>query len=82
LLRLVDSDGRVTRSLSPERPLPTVPAGDWILIRRDIFTVDGRLAPGQYSLEAAILDPDGRPLRRVDQPGESVPLTPVRLSAR
>jgi len=80
--RLVDGAGIVSRSVSPERPLPTMPPGDWIVIRRDLFSIDGRLAPGQYSLEAAILDPAGRVLRRIDQPGESVPLTPVRVSGR
>jgi hypothetical protein len=82
LLSLVDSHGQVSRSLSSERPLPTVPPGDWIVIRRDTLSIDGRLTPGQYSLEASILDPAGRPVQRVDQPGESVQLTPVRVSAR
>jgi hypothetical protein len=81
-LRLVDSAGKVSRSLGPERPLPTMPPGDWVLIRRDLLSIDGRLEAGQYTLEVAITDSDGRPLRRTDGPGESVQLAPIRLSAK
>jgi len=80
--RLVDSAGRISRSTGPEGTLPAVPPGDWVLIRRDLFGVDGRLAPGQYSLDVAILDDAGRPLRRSDQPGDSASLTPIRIAGR
>jgi hypothetical protein len=81
-LRLVDGAGKIARSVGPDRPLPTMPPGDWVLIRRDVLSIDGRLDPGQYSLDVAILDADGHSLRRSDGPGESVQLTQVRLSAR
>jgi hypothetical protein len=80
--RLVDASGRVFRSEVRERPLLSVPPGDWVLVRRDVLPLDSRLAAGQYSLDVAILDPSGRTLQRVDQPGESVPLTTVRVATR
>jgi hypothetical protein len=80
--RLVDAAGRAFRSEDRERPLLSMPQGDWVLVRRDLLPLDGRLTAGQYRLEVAILDPSGRPLQRVDQPGQSVPLTTIRVTGR
>ena len=82
-LRLVDANGQVVRSEQPERPLPVVGEGDWMVARRDIFSVPSRTPPGQYTLEAALVDEEtGQPIRRVEPAGPSVPLTTVRVNAR
>lgn len=82
-LRLVGPNGAVVRSEQPDRVLPAVGEGDWMVARRDIFSVPSRTAPGQYTLEVALVDEEtGQPLRRVEPPGSAVPLTTVRLSAR
>jgi len=82
-LRLLDANGQAVRSEQPDHPLPTVGEGDWIIARRDTFSVPSRTPPGQYTLEAALVDEaTGQPLRRVDPPGAAVPLTTVRVNAR
>jgi hypothetical protein len=54
-----------------------------MVARRHTFSVPQRTPPGQYSLEAALVDDEtGQPLRRVDPPGAAVPLTTVRVIAR
>jgi len=80
--RLVDGSGRVYRSTRPEQPLPSLPPGEWVIIRRDVFPVDPAVPATQLGLEAAILDASGRPYPRTDLPGESVPLTTVRVTGR
>ena len=82
-LRLVDANGQVVRSEEPDRALPTVGEGDWMIARQDVFSVPSRTPAGQYTLEATLVDDvTGRPLRPVDPPGAGVPLTTVRVSAR
>jgi hypothetical protein len=45
--------------------------------------VPGRAQPGQYTLEVSLTENEtGRPLRRMDQPGSSVPLGQIRISNR
>jgi hypothetical protein len=82
-LRLVDANGQVIRSENPDRPLPSVTEGDWVIVRRDRFAVPGRAPAGQYTLEASLTDDEtGRPLRRQDQPAAGVPLAPIRVTGR
>lgn len=82
-LRLVGADGRTVRSEQPDRALPAVGEGDWMVVRQDTFSVPSRTPPGQYTLEAALVDETtGQPLQRVDQPGTAVPLTTVRVNSR
>jgi hypothetical protein len=81
-LRLVDANGQVVRSERPDRPQPAVEEGDWVIVRRDLFAVPGHTPPGQYTLEVAIADGAGQPLRREDQAGASVPLASVRVNPR
>jgi hypothetical protein len=78
----VDANGQVVRSEQPDRALPPIDEGDWVIVRRDIFTVPSRTPPGQYTLEVAVADASGSTLRREDQPGMSVPITTVRVNAR
>jgi hypothetical protein len=81
-LRLVDGSGQVVRSAQPDRPLPHIGTGDWVIVRRDLLAVPSRTAAGQYTLEVALLAPDGRPLVLRERPGGSLPLTPVRVTER
>jgi hypothetical protein len=83
-LRLVDSNGQVVRSESPERPLPTLGEGDWVVIRREHLAVPNRTQPGQYTLEAGLIDEEtGRSLRRIEPAGNGgAPLVQIRVSAR
>jgi hypothetical protein len=82
-LRLVDANGGVIRSETPERALPAPGEGDWVIVQRDELAVPDRTPAGQYSLEAALIDETtGRPLARSDQPGASVQLTTVRVTGR
>jgi 4-amino-4-deoxy-L-arabinose transferase-like glycosyltransferase len=82
-LRLVDANGQAVGSERPERPLPVLEPGDWVIVRRELFVVPGRTQAGQYTLEAGLTEEEsGRALRRVDQPGEGVPLAQVRVTAR
>jgi 4-amino-4-deoxy-L-arabinose transferase-like glycosyltransferase len=82
-LRLVDANGQVVRSEAPNRPLPPLGEGDWVVLHREHFAVPGRAQPGQYTLEVSLTENEtGRPLRRMDQPGSSVPLGQIRISNR
>jgi hypothetical protein len=83
-LRLVDANGQVVRSEAPERPLPTLGEGDWVVIRREHLAVPNRVQPGQYTLEAGLIDEEtGRSLRRVEPAGNGgAPLVQIRVSAR
>jgi len=82
-LRLVDANGQVVRSEQPERPLPVMDEGDWMVARRDVFSVPSRTPAGQYTLEAALVDEEtGQPIRRVEPIGAAMPLTTVRVNAR
>jgi 4-amino-4-deoxy-L-arabinose transferase-like glycosyltransferase len=83
-VRLVDANGQVLRSESPERPLPTPGDGDWAVVRREHFAVPNRAQPGQYTLEVSLTDEEtGRPLRRTEPPGSGgVPLGQIRVTAR
>jgi hypothetical protein len=48
-----------------------------------VFAVPELTPPGQYTLDVALVDEvTGQPLRREDQPGGTVPLTTVRVTAR
>lgn len=82
-LRLIDANGQALRPDGPDRPLPALGEGDWVVVRRETFAVPGRAQPGQYTLQAGLTDEEsGRALRRVDQPGPGVPLAQVRVTAR
>lgn len=83
-LRLVGSDGQVFRSEGPDRPLPLLGVGDWAVFRRETFSVPNRVPPGQYTLEATVVDEEtGRSLRRIDPAGEGgVSLGQIRVTAR
>jgi hypothetical protein len=82
-LQLVDANGQMIRSEAPDRPLPTLGLGDWVVVQRDQFAVPARAQPGQYTLEVGLTDDEtGRGLRRVDQPSAGVPLGQIRVTAR
>jgi hypothetical protein len=81
-LRLVDANGLVHQSEEADRALPAVEEGDWVIVRRNRFTVPSRLPPGRYALEAALATEAGQPIRRADQPGLTVPLTTIQVTAR
>jgi len=82
-LRLVDANGQAVRSEQPDRALPVVGEGDWMVARRDAFSVPQRTPPGQYTLEVMLVDEvTGRVLQRLDPTATSVPLTTVRVNAR
>ena len=81
-LRLVDSAGKVTRSVGPERPLPTMPPGDWVLIRRDLLGIDGRLEAGQYSLEVRSRTRTAVRCAGLTGRASRCQLAPVRISGR
>jgi hypothetical protein len=82
-LRLVDANGQVVRSEQPDRVLPPIGEGDWMVARRDTFSVPTRTPAGQYTLEVALVDDEtGRALRAVEPAGAAVPLTTVRVTGR
>ena len=81
-LRLVDAKGQAFPSEEPDRPLPAVEEGDWVIVRRDRFAVPSRMPPGQYTLEVAISTEAGQPIRRIDRPGTTLPLTTIQVTAR
>jgi hypothetical protein len=82
-LRLVDANGQVVRSEQPDRALPSIGEGDWMVARQDTFSVPSRTPAGQYTLEVALVeDETGRPLRAVEPAGASVPLTTIRVTGR
>ncbi|MCC6175028.1 MAG: glycosyltransferase family 39 protein [Chloroflexi bacterium] len=82
VLRLVDRTGAVVSGDQEARMLPPVDPGTWLLARRVDLTVPGRVPPGEYSLEAAIVGPDGRPVPRADGSGTTLRLTTLRVSGR
>jgi hypothetical protein len=80
---LIDANGQAVNSEAPDRPLPDLGQGDWVVVRRDQFAVPSRTPPGTYTLEVGLTDDDtGRALRRVDQPAAGVPLGQIRVTAR
>lgn len=82
-LRLIDANGQVVKSEAPDRPLPDLGVGEWVIVRRDQFAVPARTPPGTYTLEVGLTDDDtGRALRRVDQPAAGVPLGQIRVTSR
>jgi hypothetical protein len=82
-LRLVDANGQVVRSEQPDRALPSIGEGDWMVARQDTFSVPSRTPAGQYTLEVALVDDaTGRVLRAVEPAGASVPLTTIRVTGR
>lgn len=82
-LRMVGVNGQLVRSEQPDRALPAVGEGDWMVARRDVFSVPDRTSPGQYTLEVVLIDEvTGRVLQRLDPSATSVPLTTVRVNAR
>lgn len=82
-LRLVGDGNQVVRSEQPDRVLPEpVEDGDWVIVRREVFAVPELTPPGQYTLDVALVDErTGQPLRREDEPGGTLPLTTVRVTA-
>ncbi len=81
-LRLVGANGVAATSDREPQALPATGEGDWVVVRRDVFAVPERLAPGQYTLEAVLTAADGRPLRALEPAGVGVPLTTIRVTAR
>jgi 4-amino-4-deoxy-L-arabinose transferase-like glycosyltransferase len=82
-LRLVDANGLAVSSEAPDRPLPALGLGDWVVVRRDQLAVPSWMRPGTYTLEVGLTDDEtGRVLRRADQPAAGVPLGQVRVTAR
>jgi hypothetical protein len=82
-LRMVNANGQIVRSEQADRALPVIGEGDWMVARQDVFSVPQRTPPGQYTLEAALVDDEtGRAIRATEPAGASVPLGTVRVNAR
>lgn len=81
-LSLVDDRGRALASEPARRLPPPTPIGERVLIHRQEIAVPTRAPQVEYRLEASLADADGRSLGRLDQSGDGVALTAVRVTNR